>query len=278
MNIAELGRGVFAFTHPIPKFGNSNVGLVIDHDGLTFIDTTATPHRALEVAGLASQLTAELDLPLKRVVLSSSRIPFVGGSASLWKSAFYSSEATSAQLDSPANPDSFRRLLPELADAFPDDFTTRPATHVITAPTPVTPATHAVCLPGESETNLVMYVESADVVFAGALASFGVTPLAFDGFLKQWAESLDQLTDLAGTIIPGHGPPGGAQDAANLALYLRACIRANGKPEALEAGPWDDWTDQQFHPINIERAARLQQGDYSIPTSMYRLLGFQPEG
>ena len=64
MNLVELGQGVFAWTHESPSYGNSNVGLVIDADGLTVIDTTATPDRGAAVRTAIENLTAELELPI----------------------------------------------------------------------------------------------------------------------------------------------------------------------------------------------------------------------
>ena len=48
----------------------------------------------------------------------------------------------------------------------------------------------AVSLPGEGPANLAVVVAGAGVVFAGALASFGVTPLGHDGDPAAWATSL----------------------------------------------------------------------------------------
>ena len=131
MNLVELDRGVFAFVDPVRRYGYSNVGLVIDGDGLTVFDTTATPERGETVRQAIVDLTAELELPIKRVVLSSSRIPFSGGGQPFWAAAFYGTEATSDQLDAPSNPQAFRRLLPDFALSYPDDYSTRPITHTV---------------------------------------------------------------------------------------------------------------------------------------------------
>lgn len=273
MNLFELGQGVFAWTHPDPLFGNSNVGLIIDEDGLTVIDTTATPGQAAAVRREIESLTAELGVPLKRVVLTSSRVAFSGGSSVFWQAGFYGSEAASEQLDTPANPEVFRRLLPHLASAFDEDFATRPITHTVEEPAWLTGAAQALPLAGEAPANLIVRVEGADVVFAGALASFGVTPLAFDGNPLAWAESLDQLTGMGSTIVPGHGPPGGAGDVADLIGYFLACVEADGDPNRIPSGPWDRWTDRRFDPINVERAAMLAQDQVGVPRAMLELLG-----
>ncbi len=272
-NLVELGQGVFAWVHPEPRYGNANVGLVIDADGLTVIDTTATPAEATAVRSAIEALTAELALPLKRVVLSSSRIPFCGGGQPFWQAAFYGTEVTSDQLDLEPNPDAFRRLLPDRAHAYPDDFVTRPVTHTVSEPAWLTGAAYGLPLAGEAGANLAVLVEGADTVFAGALASFGVTPLAFDGDPAAWVETLTQLMQVADTVVPGHGPVGGRADVEDLIGYLAACVEAGGDPDRIPAGPWDGWTDRRFDRVNVERAARLATGDGTVPTAMFELLG-----
>jgi cyclase len=272
-HLVELGQGVFALVDPANRFGYSNVGLVIDNDGLTIIDTTATPDRGESAKQEIIQLTAQLELPIKRVVLTSSRIPFSGGGNAFWAAAFYGTETTSDQLDAPPNPPAFRRLLPDFALAYPDDFTTRPVTHTVTEPAWLSAAAMAVPLQGESLANLVLRVEGAGVVFAGALACFGVTPLAYDANPAAWIESLEAIRALEPTIIPGHGPPGGAADVADLIGYLTACIEADGDPARLASGPWDGWSDRRFDAVNVERAASMARGIDEIPQSMFALLG-----
>jgi glyoxylase-like metal-dependent hydrolase (beta-lactamase superfamily II) len=271
--LVELGQGVLSLIDGQAGYGNSNIGLVIDADGLTVIDTSATPSTGASVRAELMSITAELELPIKRVVISSSRVPFSGGGAAFWQAGFYGTEATSDQLDAPVNHLALQRLLPHLADAYDDTFATRPITHVIDEPAFLTPAAIAVPLAGESPANLVLQVPNANVVFAGALASFGTTPLAFDGDPAAWAESLGTLLELGTTIVPGHGSPGGAADLADLVGYLQACVAADGDPSAIPAGPWDDWANRNFDAVNTERAARLARGDMSTPHAMFELLG-----
>lgn len=269
-NLVELGRGVFAFVSPQPRFGSSNIGVVIDADGLTLIDTSATPEQASVTLSAVLELTRELELPVKRVVLTSSRVVFSGGSSVLWSAAFYGSSVTSDELDHPANPDAFRRLLPEMAAAYHDDFSTRPVTHVVTEAASLTPSIDLIPLRGESSMNLAVYVASSDVVFAGALGSFAVTPLVYNGYPLDWATSADSLAELASTVVPGHGPPGGSADLADLAGYLRATAAG---ADTVAPGPWDQWVDRRFDAVNLERAARLNEGVDEVPQAMFQLLG-----
>ncbi|MGH1492959.1 MAG: hypothetical protein ACRBK7_26795 [Acidimicrobiales bacterium] len=274
LNLVELDRGIFAYVDPTLRFGYSNVGLVIDADGLTIFDTTATPERGYRVRQDILGLTAELELPIRRVVLSSSRIPFIGGGQPFWAAAFFGSDVTSEQLDAPPNPLAFRRLLPDFTDSYFDEFTTRPITHTVSEAAWLTDAAHVIPFEGESKGNLVLQLEAAGVVFAGAIASFGVTPLAFDANPVAWIESLQQVLELGSTIVPGHGPPGGAADVNDLIGYLSACIEADGRPERIPPGAWDTWSDRRFDAVNVERAAMLARGVDEVPQSMFALLGF----
>ncbi len=273
MHLVELGQGVFALTSPERGFGHSNLGLVIDSDGLTMVDSGPTPEIAHRARREILELTAELELPIKRAVLTSSRIPFAGGSWAFWKAAFYGSEVTSGQLDAPLNLDAISRLLPQFSEAFHEEFETRPITHTIAENVWITPAAVAIPLVGESPMNLAVQVPQAGVVYAGALASFGTTPLAFDGDPAAWASSLDALIPLGNTFVPGHGPVGGVGDVETLRDYLNACVDVDGDVNAMPAGPWDDWEDRRFDAVNVERAARLARGDNDPPQAMFELLG-----
>jgi hypothetical protein len=111
------------------------------------------------------------------------------------------------------------------------------------------------------------------ILFAGAMACFGVTPNAFDGDPGAWADALGDFDQLATTIVPGIGPVGGPDDVLALQAYLWACVDAEGDPTAIPPGPWDDWADRHLDPVNVERAAMLAAGDHGIPPSMLRLAG-----
>lgn len=256
-----------------PRFGNANLGLIVDPDGLTLVDTLATPPLALAADAEIAELTEGSGRRLKRVVLTSSRIPHTGGTSVFWRSAFYSSEAVSDQMDLPVNPDLVGRLIPQHRHAYGPTFLTRPVTHTIREAALLTEAAAVHLVPGEGAANVVVQVPTTGVVFLGALGSFGVTPLAFDGDPAVWADSLDTVAGLGSLFVPGHGMPAGEEGLAAQAAYLRACVAADGDPSALPAGPWDRWTDRRFDAVNVERAARLADGDATTPTAMLDLLG-----
>ena len=128
---------------------------------------------------------------------------------------------------------------------------------MIAEPAWLTPAALAIPVAGQQAENLVIQVPGADVLFGGAMCSFGVTPNAFDGDPEAWADALGEIAGMATTIVPGIGPVGGVDDVIALQAYLYACVEADGDVGALPEGPWDEWSDRDLDPVNVERAALL---------------------
>lgn len=258
-----IAGGVAAWLGDGP-FGRPNAGVVVDADGLTLVDTLMVPSQWEPFGDALEQLGRHV----RRVVLTSSHIPFVGGTGRFWAAAFYGTPTASELLDLPPNVAGYRRLVPDLAGEFPDDLATRPVSHTIEADVALTDAVVVRVTGGQSAENLVVEVPGANVLFAGAMASFGTTPLAFDGDPARWAAELRALAVPGRTVVPGHGPVGGAEELLELAAYLEACAAG-----AIPAGPWDRWADRRFDRINLERAAMVAEGDLRPPPSMLVLLG-----
>ncbi len=267
--LEPLAQGVYAWVQPDPGWGRPNAGVVIDVDGITVVDTLCAPSQ-FEPFGEAVDA---LGFPVRRIALTGDHIEYVGGTRRFAMAAVMGSPATSAHLDQPPNPAVYRRLFPDLAGEFDDEMVTRPVSHVVDEPAQLTPAIFGVPVAGQSATNLVLLVPEADVLFAGAMATFGVTPLAFDGDPAGWADALDELADVAGTIVPGHGLIGGRPQVEDLQGYLRACVDADGDPGGLAPGPWDRWPGREWDGVNVERAAMLARGDHGVPPSMLRAAG-----
>jgi len=258
-----LAPGVAAWLGDGP-YGRSNAGVVVDHDGVTLLDTLVAPAHA---GPLAAELEG-LGRPVRRVVLSSAHLPFVGGSSCFVAAAFYGSPTTSDLLDLPPFVAGHRRLVPDLARHFDDEFRTRPVSHTVERDALLTDAVVVRCTAGESAENLVVDVPGAGVLLAGAMASFGTTPLAFDGDPAAWASALRALAVDHDVVVPGHGPVGGRAELEQQAAYLEACVAGS-----IPSGPWDRWADRRFDVVNIERAAMLADGDLRPPPSMLALLG-----
>ena len=263
-----LATGVYGWLQTPANLDAANAGVVVDGDGLTVIDSLLVPAQAEPLAVAAEAL----GLPVRRLVLTSSHIEFAGGSSAFARSAVYGTPQASAHLDQPPNLDGYRSLFPDHAEHF-DDLDTRRVTHIVDRAAQLTPSVAVHLVVAEMAENLVVHVPAAGVLFAGAVCSFGVTPLAFDGDPAAWADSLDAVAAMAETIVPGIGPVGGTEEVRALQAYLRACVDADGDPGAIPAGPWDSWPGRDLDAVNVERASMLAAGDPSPPPSMLRLRG-----
>lgn len=265
--LVDLAPGVYCWLAGETSHSHTNSGIVIAQDGLSVIDAGPTPAVS---APLTDALAALTPLPIRRFVLSGSHIDVAGGAAAFPLAAVYGREQTSVHLDQPPNPEVWSALHTT------HDFTevvTRPVSHIIAEAAHVCAASIAVPVSGPQFENLVVQVPSANVVFAGLVASFKTVPFAFEADFPAWIATLDQLVTLGEIFIPAHGPVGGAEEVADLRRYLEACLEANGNAAAMAAGPWSNWANSGYTPINVERAALLAQGDPSPPPSLLRLLG-----
>jgi glyoxylase-like metal-dependent hydrolase (beta-lactamase superfamily II) len=263
-----LDTGVLGWFQWPPGRGHANAGVIVDPDGITLVDTLMTPDQ-WEPFGAEVD---EIGLPVRRVVLTSSSVEFAGGTGRFKLAAVYGSAQASVHLDQPPSLESWQALYPEHADGFAD-VVTRPVSHVVTADVQLTESTTVLTSGGQMDENLVVLVDGAHMLFAGAMCSFGVTPLCWQGDPTRWADELDRLAELAPIVVPGHGSIGGVEDLRDQQAYLRACVGAAGDPSAVPPGPWDLWSDREHDVINVERAAMLADGDTGVPPSMLRLAG-----
>ena len=137
----------------------------------------------------------------------------------------------------------------------------------------LTPAAVAVPMTGQQAENLVVVVPGAGIVFAGAMCTFGVTPLAHQGDPAAWAD-VTRRPPRAGarSSCPATARIGGEEEVRELQQYLRACVDADGDVARIGSGPWDGWTARNHDAVNVERAAMLRRGDDAIPDALWRIL------
>ena len=189
------------------------------------------------------------------------------------------SPQTSELLDGEMPVVAYKAFMPAFDEEFDElaELGTRPVTHLVTDAAQLTPRVELLPANGHTDGDVMVLVADVDVLFAGDLCFFGVTPLAFQGNPATWADVLDVVGELADTIVPGHGPVGGEAEIKALQQYLRHCVAiARGDEAAIPPGPWDTWPERDPRDaINIERAALLAHGHDAMPKSMLRAMGFE---
>jgi cyclase len=272
LSLTELGDGVYAWLQPGGESGVANAGVVVEDDGITVIDTLMVRSQWEPFAAAVAQL----GMPVRRAVLTHAHIDHCGGTKVFERAAVYGSQQTSDVLDQAMPIDGYKAFMPAFEAEFDDleELGTRPVTHLVTGPAPLTPRIEVLPAEGHTEGDIIVLVADSDLCFAGDICFFGVTPLAFQGNPAVWADMLDAVAEIAGVIVPGHGPVGGELEVRELQAYLRACVDADGDVRAIPPGPWDAWLERERDAINVERAALLARGEDNIPASMLRAMGF----
>ncbi len=137
---------------------------------------------------------------LDAVILTHAHIDHVGGTRGFPNAAVYGSPQTSELLDGEMPVVAYQKFMPAFTADFEElaELGTRPVTHLVVDAAQLTPRVEVLTATGHTSGDLMALVEDADILFAGDLCFFGVTPLAFQGDPKMWADVLDAVGELAG--------------------------------------------------------------------------------
>ncbi len=177
--LSELADGVYAWIQPHGESGVSNAGVIVDDDGITIVDTLMVRSQWEPFAAAV----AELERPVKRVLLTHAHIDHVGGTQAFRNAMVLGSVATSDLLDQPMPVDAYKTFMSAFAEEFDDlaEIGTRPVSHIVDDAAQLTPRIELLPASGHTAGDVMALVADCDVLFAGDLCFFGVTPLAFQG-------------------------------------------------------------------------------------------------
>ena len=271
----EVAKGVYAF---IQAGGSTNAGFVVESDGVVVIDTLMT-------TSLANQLMSEVrrvtDAPVKHIVNTHWHGDHVFGNAVLPPAPIIAHDTCRDDLLSEW--DSHRAFLRDLyPDAWPD-MAELPATppnvtfdrnltlHLESRPVQLLHFGRA-----HTRGDVVAYLPTEGVAFAGDIAFHKYIPNARDGFPTDWIGAAAALEGLgAGVIVPGHGPLGRNTELAEMRECLTLIVdqvRASfdqGVDEAaarasIDLGTFAGWGRQEDRlPTLVARMYRELRGEFA---------------
>ena len=133
--------------------------------------------------------------------------------------------------------------------------------------------------PAHTTNDSIVHVPDRSVLFAGDLLPRGSTPFLLMGSIAGAIEVLEQVIRPLGaiTIVPGHGPVGGAEMVEDALSYLRfvtdlarashaAGLTPLDAARQADLGPYAAWTDPERIVGNLHRAYfELEGGERGAP-------------
>jgi cyclase len=269
----EIASGVFAFIQP---GGATDAGFIVERDGVVIIDTLMTRTLAESLMAKVRRVT---DAPVKYIINTHWHGDHVFGNAVLPSAPIVAHDT--CREDLLTEWDSHRAFLRGL---YPAEW---PEVSALEAVPPNVTFDRSLTLHLESRPlqllhygrahtrgDVIAYLPTEGVAFAGDLAFHKYIPNARDGFPSDWVAAASRFEKLAAdVIVPGHGALGEMADVTEmrecLALIVEQAKRsfevgldATQAREALKLGAFASWGRQEDRlPTLIERLYMELQGE-----------------
>ncbi len=228
--IEEVAPKVYAYIQAFGELGVSNAGLLLDKEGAMAVDALMVPSMTRRFLAAIKKVTKQ---PVTRLVNTHHHIDHSGGNFLFRDAEIVSHTYCREEIERTGMPvDFFQKRIPRFAAEF---------SKLKLAVPEVTFADRLVFHQAGREVELrhlgpahtfgdaFVYLPKDRLLFAGDLAFYYVTPLAFQGHVGNWIKVADRILKMdVETIVPGHGPIGGKKELREMRAYL-ALIRREAK-------------------------------------------------
>jgi cyclase len=282
----EVVPKVFAYVQSTGQTGISNAGLIVGTDGAVAVDALMVPSMTRRLVAAIKKTTRKR---IGALINTHHHLDHTGGNAFFRPATIISNAKCRAEL-APGFPPVplLQRFMPRFAREF--------AQLELTLPT-VTFDDRLVIHDGEREIHLwhpgtpahtagdaTVFLPRERVLFAGDLAFYYVTPLAFQGHVGHWIAAADRLLAFeADVIVPGHGPIGTRKELTLMRDYL-ALVRRESKTrfdagmpaEAaardIKLGVYASWHEAERILPNVMRCYQEFRDETHLPTDIPAML------
>jgi cyclase len=266
--LVEVADGVFAYVQATGGYCISNAGLILGDDEALIVDTLFTPSMNRDFQAAVRRVT---DKPARHLVDTHHHVDHTLGNFLFPQCRIIAHANARVEMERFGLPDFFLRMVPQFCDEIRDVPVRLPDVTFDGAMTLHLGGRRVELLHfGTAHTvgDIAVYLPEERVLFAGDLAFFWVTPVAFEGHIGKWIRVVDRLLEMdVGAVVPGHGPVGGLDDVRSvreyLALVRRQARRAYNQglderetARGLRLGGYASWNEPERAAINVQRLYR----------------------
>ncbi|HEU4390443.1 MAG TPA: MBL fold metallo-hydrolase [Blastocatellia bacterium] len=272
--LEEIAPRVYAFIQPHGELGVSNAGLLVDREGVTAVDALLVPSMTRRFRRAIKKVTNH---PVTRLVNTHHHIDHTGGNY-LFKGAEIVSHARCREgAEHTGIPAEFlKQAMPRFAGEYSR---LKLATAHVTFEDKMVfyQSGNRVELrhlgPAHTFGDAFVYLPRERLLFAGDLAFFYVTPMAFQGHVGNWIKVADRILEMdVETIVPGHGPIGSKKELTQMRSYL-ALIRREAR-KRFNAGMT---AEQAARDLKLGIYARWREPERILPNVMRLYQEFRSE-
>ncbi|MFQ5880403.1 MAG: MBL fold metallo-hydrolase [Dehalococcoidia bacterium] len=274
--LVEVGPKAYAYTQHPGTAGISNAGLVVGEEWALVVDAMLVPSMTRPFLEQVRRVTS---LPIHLLVNTHHHGDHVFGNQFVGAQHVIGHPYCREEMlrSGPASLENNKRTRPQYADDWrqieitaPDvTFEEKMVLHV--GDTTV----ELLYLGGPAHTygDVVVYLPQHQLLFAGDLAFYYITPTAHDGHVSGWIRVIDRIQEMAiETIVPGHGPVGDRRELAQVREYLtlirrqaRRCFRAGMSLEeaarTVRIPKYGGWGEQGWVARNVGRLYQEFRGE-----------------
>lgn len=261
----EVGDRVFTWRY---DFFDQQIGVVLGGRDVVVIDTRSTPVQAREVVDAIRELTRD---PVSIVIDSHWHFDHAFGNSVFRPATIWGHARVPDRLRErgPAVVEEVAEEIPAIADDI-RDVTIDPPDRTFDERATVEAGDRELRLTylgrAHTDTDIVIEVPDARVLFAGDLLEEGATPSFGDSYPLEWPGAVERLLPLAtGAVVPGHGAVGDRAFAESQLADLRALVALARRVHAgeldLEAAIAESPYERETSRAPLERALRQLRGE-----------------
>lgn len=272
--LVEVADSVFAYVQATGGLCISNAGLIVGEDEALVIDTLFTPTMNREFQTQIQRVTSK---PLRHLINTHHHVDHTLGNALFPEACIISHQKARQEMQRVGVPmQPLRALAPHFAAEI-ENVPLRLPDIAFDGSIEFHLGDHRIELlhfgTGHTLGDVLVHLPAERVLFAGDVAFYNVTPVAFEGHIGKWIRVADRVASIdVDAIVPGHGPVGGREDLRLMRDYLalvrrhaRRALAAGKSPEeaarSLRLGEYASWGEPERALLNVQRLYQEFRGE-----------------